>query len=459
MFILYWILFSLCFCSSNQLKYDFKKTQIRSGLQYFQLVEGNKFHQQLCDVFRENNLAWIEKSIEKLIKNLHITIQQKTVDWKSDWTRFQIQYYHGSVTKKGYVTVFMQINPFGENNSVLFKTIIAKNIPNMKKGAFSLMYLQTIMLSYGYCWIKSRFDIFHKLLYLDSKHRRHRIDNLKKWTDVAKQFIMNLKNQIHIKDLFFLQMQRDFKIDLKKDFENKMIEAINETEEISDIDVSQYEWFELLSLELQKTKKSNNGTKLSSHVLDSKLFYYNSKKSEDQINFPSKKSEERQHNYPYLPKNLALSKVNIADMVHIFLTNRAKHTNILDENFGTELNSYTAKEKSFDHKDLKTEQSNYTYSNQKLSYYLDDRSDSTHSSEKHFYNNKNNAYSKNVYQTSNVPYYQNSQNYYNAQNFQNRDHKQTSDNYHNDKPNTYNPNYNYYHNYQYKNYYGYNYYK
>ena len=54
---------------------------------------------------------------------------------------------------------------------------------------------------------------------------------------------------------------------------------------------------------------------------------------------------------------------------------------------------------------------------------------------------------------------QNSQNYYNAQNFQNRDHKQTSDNYHNDKPNTYNPNYNYYHNYQYKNYYGYNYYK
>jgi hypothetical protein len=142
------------------------------------------------------------------------------------------------------------------------------------------------------------------MLHLDSKHRIHRIGNLQKWTDVAKKFIVNLKNQIHIKDLFFLQMQRDFQIDLKKDFENKMIEAIYETEELSDIDVSQYEKFDLLSSKFQKKKKSNNSTKLNSHVPDSKLFYFNSQKSENKIHFSSKKSEERQHNYPYLSNNL-----------------------------------------------------------------------------------------------------------------------------------------------------------
>jgi len=460
MFILYWIFFSLCFCSSNQLELDFKKTQVRAGIQYFQLIEGNKIYQELCDVFRENNLAWIEKSIEKLIKHLYITISEKTME--KDWKRFQIKYYHSSVTKKGGVTFLMQINPFGENNSVLFKKIIAKNIPNMKKGAFSLMYLQTIMLSYGYFWIKSRFDRFHEMLHLDSKHRRHRIENLQNWTDVAKQFILNLKNQIHIKDLFFLQMQRDFQIDLKKDFENKMIEAIYETEELSDIDVSQYEKFDLLSSQFQKNKKSNNSTKLNSHVSDSKLFYFDGKKSENKIHFSSNKSEERQHNYPYLPKNLALSKVNIQDMVHIFLTNRPKYTNILEENFETKLDSYIT-DTNFNHKqetlDLKTKQNNYAYANQKLSDYSDDRSDSTHSSEeKHFYNNKKNAYSKNVYQTSNFPYYyQNSPNYYNTQNFQNRDHKQPPYDYY--QNNQHNPNYNYYHNYKYENYYSYNYYQ
>jgi hypothetical protein len=51
-------------------------------------------------------------------------------------------------------------------------------------------------------------------------------------------------------------------------------------------------------------------------------------------------------------------------MVHIFLTNRPKYTNILEENFETKLDSYIT-DTNFDHKqetlDLKTKQNNYAY--------------------------------------------------------------------------------------------------
>lgn len=421
-----------------------------------------KKYKQQNKVFRENNLAWIENSIENLIRKLHITILQK----KQDWKLFRIQYYHGIATSKGdYATFLMEINPLGENNCVSFNKIIAKNIPNMKKGAFSLMYLQTVMISYGYFWIKSRFDKYERLLYLNTKHRGYRKETLNEWTEIAKQFIDNLKNPIHIKDFFFLQMQRDLQIDFKKDFENKMMEIIYETEEISDIDVNQYENLMQSSLKLQEDIKSKNNTKLTSQDPDQNIL--SSKKSKDS---PTRNSP---HKESYLPINLALDKVNIEDMVHIFLTNREKNAKLLDDK-NSHFETDTKEEQStnyfdanLDHKqqtsDFKNTQSNYDYSKRKLSN-NSNCSDSTRSSNQnyfyhekpfYYYYNKNNFYSKNVYQTSNCPYYQHFNNYYD--NTQNWCPKPRSHHYRNDNHNKYSNNYSY-HNYGYKNYYGRHYY-
>jgi len=228
--------------------------------------------------------------------------------------------------------------------------------------------------------------------------------------------------------------------------------------------VSQYNNLTQSSLKLQEDIKSKNNTKLTFQDPDQNIL--SSKKSEDS---PRRNSPHKQ---VHLPINSALDKVNIEDMVHIFLTNREKNAKLLDDknsNFETDTKEEQSSnyfDTNLDHKqqtsDFKNTQSNYDYSNRKLSD-NSNRSESTRSSNQNYfyhekpfyYYNKNNAYSKNVYQSSNYSYYQNSNNYYD--NTQNWCPKPRSHYYRNDNHDKYSNNYGY-HNYGYKNYYSRHYY-
>lgn len=129
-------------------KCSFKLAYTHDTQVFFKLDPEDKFYTQLCQVFQTNNhFLWIEDSIENLIDNIQISFEDN--EFAEGY--FQINYFHKSVTEQGdLIKVKTKIFPFQEKSGFVFKKIQEIGIPPMKKSAFSPMFLNTVMLTYGH---------------------------------------------------------------------------------------------------------------------------------------------------------------------------------------------------------------------------------------------------------------------------------------------------------------------
>jgi len=242
----------------------------------YQMREYSKSFKRICDIFRENSICWIENSIEDIIRNMKIFKRyrnKKCFLWKD----FVIQYsYNGNACEKFEMRIFPFVFSKKQDDIVIcFPPFEKYGIPTLKTGAFSIMYLRTVMLSYAYFWMKANFNYHNynlrcyiaenKLMYpLDFLRYRQPYVELRSalvenWMKFAQIFINNLSKSNFIHYFFWLQMKRDFNIDYFYDFEIKM----NQTTNIIDENKKVMEKTKIENLSIQDISEQINQRRIS----------------------------------------------------------------------------------------------------------------------------------------------------------------------------------------------------
>jgi hypothetical protein len=300
-------------------------------------------------VFRENSICWIENSIEELIGNIRI-LKKKRNKKSLLWKDFAIQYSYARFNGNGYEKFEMRIFPFVFSIKyadifICFPPFEKSGISTLKTGAFSIMYLRTVMLSYAYLWMQSNFNHHHYYLrnYIIQNQEMYPLDFLRyrqpyvkmkrevveNWMKFTQIFINNLSKVNFIHYFFWIQMKRDFKIDYNV-FENKMnmtTNLIRENEKFMEMSKIENLNIENISVQFKERKIFDN-------VFDNPKYYVQTNNDEC-IKSKNVKEFITDTNHiifnKYIEKKTSkkgkLEKLKIDEVFQAFFFNREKNKN------------------------------------------------------------------------------------------------------------------------------------